>query len=120
MDVKKCTVCKIKTTKDIYKKDRNISKNFYNMNRKKYNNKSITKNDKNKKERKIADSVKNKKTKRKEKKSVDSENNNRTLFAGGSNSGKSYLMNHILLQKEDPFFIITNQKTNILLSKLKH
>ena len=37
MDVKKCFVCKIKIDKDNYKKDRNICKNCYNMNRKKYN-----------------------------------------------------------------------------------
>ena len=36
MDVKKCIVCKIKKDKDSYKKDRNICKNCYNMNRKRY------------------------------------------------------------------------------------
>ena len=39
MDVKKCTVCDIKTDVDNCKKDRNLCKNCYNMNRKKYNNK---------------------------------------------------------------------------------
>ena len=37
MDVKKGTVCNIKKDKDKYKKDRNICKNCYNMNRKKSN-----------------------------------------------------------------------------------
>ena len=46
----------------------------------------------NKKKRKIHDSV---------------NDNNRTLIIGFSNCGKTYLMNHILLQKEEPIFIIT-------------
>ena len=33
--------------------------------------------------------------------------NNRTLIIGYSNSGKTYLMNHILHQKQEPIFIIT-------------
>ena len=33
--------------------------------------------------------------------------NNRTLIIGFSNCGKTYLMNHILHQKQEPFFIIT-------------
>ena len=39
MDVKKCTVCNKKIDVDNYKKDRNICKNCYNINRKKYYNK---------------------------------------------------------------------------------
>ena len=31
--------------------------------------------------------------------------NNRTLIIGFSNCGKNYLMNHILLQKQEPIFI---------------
>ena len=40
---------------------------------------------------------------------VDSakKNNNRTLIIGFSNCGKTYLMNHILFQKQEPIFIIT-------------
>ena len=39
---------------------------------------------------------------------VDSVNdNNRTLIIGFSNCGKTYLMNHILHQKQEPIFIIT-------------
>ena len=34
--------------------------------------------------------------------------NNRTLIIGFSNCGKTYLMNHILHQKQEPIFIITN------------
>ena len=45
------------------------------------------------KKREVVDSVKN--------------NNNRTLIIGFSNCGKTYLMNHILFQKQEPIFIIT-------------
>ena len=39
---------------------------------------------------------------------VDSvNNNNRTLIIGFSNCGKTYLMKHILSQKQEPIFIIT-------------
>ena len=34
-------------------------------------------------------------------------NNNRTLIIGFSNCGKTYLMNHIRHQKQEPIFIIT-------------
>ena len=54
MDVRKCTVCGIKIDVDKCKKDRNICKNCYNMNRQRYNNKE--------KKRKFDDSV-NRKTK---------------------------------------------------------
>ena len=43
-------------------------------------------------------------------------NNNRTLIIGFSNCGKTYLMKNILLQKQEPIFIITkslNQYPNI-------
>ena len=92
MDVKKCTVCDIKIDKDNYKKDRKICKKFYNINRKKYNNK------------KVVDSVN------------IINNSNRTLIIGLSNCGKTYLMNHILFQKQEPIFKITkslNQYPNI-------
>ena len=93
MDDKKCTVCNIKIDKDNYKKDRNICKNCYNMNRKKYNNKTFSRNDKNKKERKDVDSV---------------NNNNRTLLVGPSFSGKTYLMLKILSRIPDrDIYIIT-------------
>ena len=66
MDVKKCTVCNIRIGKDNYKKDRNICKNCYNNNRKKYknNNKekiqvvnSVNNTNVNKKKREVVDSV---------------------------------------------------------------
>ena len=49
MYVKKCTVCNIKIDKDKSMKDRSRCKNCYNMNRKKDNN--------NKKEKKVVDSL---------------------------------------------------------------
>ena len=62
-----------------------------------------------KKKRKVVNSVNKTKV-------VDSVNNNRTLIIGFSNCGKTYLMNHILHQKQEPIFIITkslNQYPNI-------
>ena len=102
MDVKKCTVCNIRIGKDNYKKDRNVCKHCYNNNRKKYNNtnkekiqvvNSMNNTNNYKKKREVVDSVKN--------------NNNRTLIRGFSNCGKTYQMNHILFQKQEPIFIIT-------------
>ena len=51
MTVKKCTVCNIKIAEDNCKKDRNICKNCYNINR--------IKNNDNEKKRKTDDSVNN-------------------------------------------------------------
>ena len=103
MDVKKCTVCNIKIDEDNYKKDRKICKNCYNNNRKKYN--------KNNKEKiQVVNSV------NKTKIVNDNNNKNRTLIIGFSNCGKTYLMNHILFQKQEQIFIITksiNQYPNI-------
>ena len=99
MDVKKCTVCNIKIDEDNYKKDRSICKKCYNNNRKKYNSNnkekiqdvnSVNKTNNNKKKRKLVENL-----------------NNRTLIIGFSNSGKTYLMNYILHQKQEPIFIIT-------------
>ena len=105
MDVKKCTVCNIKIHGDNYKKDRIICRSCYNNNRKKYNTN-------NKEKIQVVNSVNKKKTK-----VVGSVNgNNRTLIIGFSNCGKTYLMNHILHQKQEPIFIITkslNQYPNI-------
>ena len=103
MDVKKCTVCNTKIDEDNYKKDRNICKSCYNINRKKYN--------KNNKEKiQVVNSV------NKTKIVNDNNNKNRTLIIGFSNCGKTYLTNHILFQKQEPIFIITkslNQYPNI-------
>ena len=96
MSVKKCTVCNINIDEDNCQKDRNLCKNCYNLNRKKYNSNnkekiqdvnSVNKTDNNKKKRKLVESL-----------------NNRTLIIGFSNCGKTYLMNHILHQKHEPFF----------------
>ena len=66
--------------------------------------KLIEKNNNNNKEKiQVVNSVNKKKTK-----VVGSVNgNNRTLVIGFSNCGKTYLMNHILHQKQEPIFIIT-------------
>ena len=43
-------------------------------------------------------------------------NNIRTLIIGSSNCGKTYFMNYILFQKQEPIYIITkslNQYPNI-------
>ena len=92
MDVKKCTVCNIKIDEDNYKKDRSICKNCYNINRKKYNSNNKEKiqdvNSVNK--RKLVENL-----------------NNRTLIIGFSNCGKTYLMNHLLHQKQEPIFTLT-------------
>ena len=107
MDVKKCTVCDIKIDVDNCKKDRNICKNCYIMNRKKYNNKE--------KKRKFDDSVD-----KIEKPKIDNVNNNnndivstyenhRHVVIGPSNVGKTYYMIKILekIGKQKPIHIIT-------------
>ena len=96
-----CFVRNKRISKDNYKKDRNIFKRCYNNNRKKYNNNkekiqvvnSLNNTNINIKKREVVDSVKN--------------NNNRSLIIGNSHCGKTHLMNHILFQKQEPFFIIT-------------
>ena len=100
MDVKKCTVCNIRINNDNYKKDRNLCKHCNNNNRKNYNNKEKIQ---------VVNSVNNTKIIIKKREVVDSakNNNNRTLVIGFSNCGKTYLMNRILFQKQEPIFIIT-------------
>ena len=102
MDIKKSTVCNIRIGKDNYEKDRNFCKNCYNNNRKKYN---IN----NKEKLQVANSVNNTNISKKKREDVDSvkNSNNRTLIIGFSNCGKTCLMNHILIQKQEPIFIIT-------------
>ena len=48
MDVKKGTICNIKTDEDNFKKDMNMCKNCYNIERKKYNQNIFSRNDKKK------------------------------------------------------------------------
>ena len=105
MNVKKCTVCNIEIDEYNSKKDRNICKICYNINRKKYNNKE--------KKRKTDDSVnKIKKSK------IDNVNNkfndltlenHRHVIIGPSNVGKTYYMLKILekLDNKRPIHIIT-------------
>ena len=99
-----CNTCNKEIDENNYLKDRTVCKTCYNKNRRKTNNNTIIQNQQpksdNKKKRKVVNSV----------------NNNRTLIIGFSNCGKTYLMNHILHQKQEPIFIITkslNQYPNI-------
>ena len=86
-------------------KNRTVCKNCYNKNRRIIIINTIIeyqhpKSD-DKMKRKVVNSVNKTKV-------VDSVNNsNRTLIIGFSNCGKTYLMNHILHQKQEPVFIIT-------------
>ena len=111
MDIKKCTVYNIKIDEDIYMKDRIKSKNCYNINRKNYK-----KNSKQKKQ--FANSVNKTNNNKIKKEVVDSvnNNNNRTLIISSSNCGKTYSMNHVLHQKQEPIFKMSkslNQYPNI-------
>ena len=105
MDVKKCTVCNIEIDEYNCKKDRNICKICYNINRKKYNNKE--------KKRKTDDSVN-----KIEKSKVDNVNNkindltnenHRHVVIGPSNVGKTYYMLKVLekIGNKRPIHIIT-------------
>ena len=90
-------------------KDRTVCKSCYNKNRRKNNNNTLTQNQQPKSD------IKNTNINKKKTKVVDSVNN-RTLIIGFSNCGETYLMNHILHQKQEPIFIITkslNQYPNI-------
>ena len=99
MDVKKCTICKIKINEDNCKKDRNICRKCYNINRKKYNNKEKKSN--------VINSVKNI-----EKPKIDNvltHENHRRVIIGPSNVGKTYSILKILekLGNKRPIDIIT-------------
>ena len=94
-----CITCNIEIDENNYMKDRTVCKSCYKKNGRK--NQQPKSDDKNK--RKVVNSVNIKKTK-----VVDSvKNKNRTLIIGFSNCGKTCLMNHILHQKHEPIFIIT-------------
>ena len=95
---KNCSACNIKVDKDNYKKDRTVCKDCYNKKKRENNNNTLIKNQQPKID------------------NVNTNNNNRTLNIGISNSGKTYLMNKFLLQKQEPIFINTqslNQYPNI-------
>ena len=94
-----CNTCNIEIDKNNYLKDRTVCKSCYNKNRKKNNSNTLITNQQPK-----SDNVN------------DNNNTNRTLIIGFSNCGKTYLMNYILHQKQEPIFIITkslNQYPNI-------
>ena len=105
MNIKKCTICNIEIDEDNRKKDRNICKNCYNINRKKYN--------KNEKKRKYDDSVNNI-----EKPKIDNVNikiivpkyeNRANVVIGPRNVGKTYYMLKILekIGNKRPIHLIT-------------
>ena len=93
MDVKQCTVCNIKIDEDNFKKDRNICKNCYNTNRKKYNNKEKRKFDGsvNKIEKPKIDNVNNTNSN-----IISKFENHRHVIIGPSNVGKTYYMIKVL------------------------
>ena len=107
MDVKKCTVCTIKIDVDNCIKDRNICKNCYNKNRKKYNNKE--------KKRKFDDSVN--KIEKPKIGNVNNPNNNivskfenrANVVIGPRNVGKTFYMLKVLekIGNQRPIHIIT-------------
>ena len=106
MDVKKCTVCGIKIDVGNCKKDRNICKNCYNMNRKKYKNKEKKKkfdDSLNKIEKPKIDNVNNKNN------IVSKYENHRHVVIGFSNVGKTYYMLKVLekIGNKRPNHIIT-------------
>ena len=105
MDVKKCTVCDIEIDEFNCKKDRNICKICYNINRKKYNNKE--------KKRKNDDSVNNL-----EKPKIGNGNNkindltnenHACVIIGPRNVGKTYYVLKVLekIGNKRPIHIIT-------------
>ena len=113
-----CSVCIMKKEENNYLKDRAVCKSWYNKNRRKniditliqsQQSKSDNNHDNDKNKRKVVYSVKNTNNNKKKRKVVDSVkiNSNRTLIIENSNCGKTYLMNHILHQNQEPIFIIT-------------
>ena len=115
MDGKKRTVCNIRIDEDIYRNDRIICKNGYNINRKNYIINTFSREDNNKGKCKVVNSVNNTKLSKMKTKVVDSVNN-RTLLIRCQNCVKTYLVSHILHQKQEPIFLSTkslNQYPNI-------
>ena len=96
-----CNTCNIEIDDDNYLNDRTVCKSCYNRNRRKnHQPKSYDE-----KKRKVVNSVNNTNKNKKKIKVVDSvNNNNRTLIIKFSNCGKTYLMTHILQQKQEPIF----------------
>ena len=116
MDVKKCTVCNIIIDKDNYKKDRNICKNCYNINRKTYNFTKEKKPQIDNNDNKIILPEKHNKTP-----NVLTYENHRHVVIGPSNVGKTFYMLKVLEKIGDqrPIHIITrspNQYPNYKIS----
>ena len=118
--IRTCYTCDIEIHKDNYLKNRSVCRSCYNKNRRKNNNNTLIqseqpKSDNDKKKRKVVNSVNNTNINKKKRKLFESVNN-RTLIIGFSNCGKTYLMNHILHQRQEPIFLFTkslNQYPNI-------
>ena len=106
MDVKIFTVCDIKIDEKNYKKIELYIKTVTRLIEKRENN-TFSRNDYNK--IKVVNSVKNTNNNKKKTKVVDSmkNKNNQTFIIGFSKCGKTYRMNHILIQKQQPIFIFT-------------
>ena len=105
MDVKKCTVCSIEIDEYNCKKDRNICKFCYNINRKKYNSK-----EKNKKYDDSVNDMEKPKIGNVNNKSNDLTNeSHRHVVIGPSNVGKTYYMLKVLekIGNKRPVHIIT-------------
>ena len=108
-----CNTCNIEIDESNYLKDRTVCKKFFDENRRNNNNSNIliqnqqpTSDDQ--KKRKVVNSMNYTNNNKKKTKVVDSvkNNNNRTFIVRFSNCGKTYPMNHILFQKQEPVFII--------------
>ena len=118
--IQTCNTCDIEKDKDNYLKDRNVCKSCYNKNRRKINNNTLIqseqpKSDNDKKNRKFVNCVNKTKNNKKKRKFFESVNN-RTLIIGFLNCGKTYLMNLIVHQRQEPIFLFTkslNQYPNI-------
>ena len=92
-----CKTCNIEKDEENYLKDKTVCKNCYEKKEEKINNQKAV-------------------IKRKEKLLTLNNISNRTLINGFSNCGETYLMNHILFEKQEPLFVITkslNQYPNI-------
>ena len=101
MDVKKCTVCNIEIDEGNCKKDRNICKNCYNINRKKYEDKEKKIN---KLEKPKIDNVNNTNNN-----IVSNFENRANVIVGARNVGKTYYILKVLEKKGDkrPVHIVT-------------
>ena len=108
-----CNACNKKIDEINYLKDRTVSKNCYNKNRRKSNNNLLIQNQ----QPKIDYTIHRKPI---IKNDFENKTCHRHLIIGGSGHGKTYLMNHILhkkQKKQGPFFIITKSLNQYLYIK---